>query len=77
MPTMLILRGNSGEYQDEDGHAHNYTKGALHEEPAKVTCSSSRWFRKSELKVRDKIGLRAYSSKRGLSPSPLNLESKL
>jgi hypothetical protein len=32
---MLILRGNSGEYQDEDGHAHNYTKGALHEEPAK------------------------------------------
>src|SRR5258708_18304614 len=35
MPTMLILRGNSGEYDDENGHPHNYTKGALHEQPAK------------------------------------------
>jgi hypothetical protein len=35
MSTMLILRGNSGQYADEDGKAHNYEKGALHEEPAK------------------------------------------
>jgi hypothetical protein len=35
MPTMLILRGNSGSYQDEQGKAHYYAKGALHEGPAK------------------------------------------
>ncbi len=35
MRTMLILRGNSGPYEDEEGKTHNYDKGALHEEPAK------------------------------------------
>jgi len=34
-PVMLILRGNSGSYPDEDGNTHKYTKGALHEGPAK------------------------------------------
>jgi hypothetical protein len=35
MPTMLILRGNSGTYENEEGKAHSYDKGALHEQPAK------------------------------------------
>jgi hypothetical protein len=35
MPTMLILRGNSGSYENEEGKAHYYDKGALHEGPAK------------------------------------------
>ena len=35
MSTMLILRGNSGSYQDEAGKAHNYKNGALHEGAAK------------------------------------------
>jgi hypothetical protein len=35
MRTMLILRGNSGSYENEEGKKHNYTKGALHEQPAK------------------------------------------
>ena len=34
MRKMLILRGNSGSYQNEEGKTYNYTKGALHEEPA-------------------------------------------
>jgi len=34
MPTILILRGNSGSYVDEEGNPHNYRKGALHEGPA-------------------------------------------
>lgn len=32
---MLILRGNSGSYEDEAGKTHDYTKGALHEKAAK------------------------------------------
>jgi hypothetical protein len=32
---MLILRGNSGPYADEEGKPHKYDKGALHEGPAK------------------------------------------
>jgi len=34
-PTMLILRGNSGSYEDEQRKKHNYSRGALHEGPAK------------------------------------------
>lgn len=34
MRTMLILRGNSGTYEDEDGKPRKYDKGALHEGPA-------------------------------------------
>ena len=34
MRTMLILRGNSGTYADEDGKSHKYDKGALHEDAA-------------------------------------------
>jgi pimeloyl-ACP methyl ester carboxylesterase len=32
---MLILRGNSGSYEDEDGKKHDYNMGALHEKAAK------------------------------------------
>jgi hypothetical protein len=35
MPKMLILRGNSGPYEDEQGDKHNYDQGALHEQAAK------------------------------------------
>jgi hypothetical protein len=34
MPTMLILRGNSGRFPDENGDPKNYAKGALHEAAA-------------------------------------------
>jgi hypothetical protein len=35
MPKMLILRGNHGaSYPDEDGKAHDYKRGALHEHAA-------------------------------------------
>ena len=34
MPTMLILRGNSGRFPDEDGNPKDYPKGALHEAAA-------------------------------------------
>ena len=34
MSRMLILRGNSGNYPDEEGNAHNYVKGALHDHAA-------------------------------------------
>ncbi len=32
---MLILRGNSGSYADENGKKHDYSRGALHEKAAK------------------------------------------
>ena len=50
MRTMLILRGNSGSYADEDGKAHNYDKGALHEGPAK-DLAARRGFRGKVLDV--------------------------
>jgi hypothetical protein len=34
MSRMLILRGNSGNYADEDGNPHKYTNGALHDHAA-------------------------------------------
>jgi hypothetical protein len=34
MPRMLILRGNSGTYPDEEGNPHKYKKGALHDHAA-------------------------------------------
>ncbi len=39
-PKMLILRGNSGAYEDEDGNTRNYDKGALHEKAAKDYATS-------------------------------------
>jgi hypothetical protein len=33
-PKMLILRGNSGSYEDENGRKHDYNRGALHEKAA-------------------------------------------
>jgi hypothetical protein len=35
MRKMLILRGKSGTYPDEDGNNHEYKRGALHEQAAK------------------------------------------
>lgn len=32
---MLILRGTSGEREDEEGHPHNYPEGAMHVDAAK------------------------------------------
>ena len=37
---MLILRGNSGSYEDEDGKKHDYNMGALHEKAAKDYAAS-------------------------------------
>jgi hypothetical protein len=39
-PKMLILRGNSGKYADEQGNKIDYPDGALHEQAAKdyATC---------------------------------------
>jgi hypothetical protein len=34
MSRMLILRGNSGTYPDEEGNPHKYEKGALHDHAA-------------------------------------------
>jgi hypothetical protein len=34
-PIMLIMRGNSGKYEDESGNERQWPKGALHEGPAK------------------------------------------
>jgi hypothetical protein len=34
-PIMLIMRGNSGKYEDESGKTRDWPKGALHEGPAK------------------------------------------
>ena len=34
-PIMLIMRGNSGEYEDENGKKRQWPNGALHEGPAK------------------------------------------
>ncbi len=32
-PIMLIMRGNSGEYEDENGNKRQWPNGALHEGP--------------------------------------------
>jgi hypothetical protein len=37
---MLILRGRSGSYPDENGDSHDYDKGALHEQAAKAYAKS-------------------------------------
>jgi len=50
MRTMLILRGNSGTYEDEDGNAHKYAKGALHEGPA-IELAARRGFKGQVLDV--------------------------
>ena len=34
-PIMLIMRGNSGEYEDENGKKRQWPNGALHDGPAK------------------------------------------
>jgi hypothetical protein len=47
---MLILRGNSGTYEDEDGKSHKYDKGALHERPA-IELAARRGFRGQVLDI--------------------------
>ena len=50
MRTMLILRGNSGTYADEDGKPHKYEKGALHEGAA-TTYAARKGYRAKVLDI--------------------------